>query len=74
MEEVLVYYASAGETFDSIAGVVYGDEDYAHELYAANPLLVDKSVFTGGEIVFVPVIPVTTRGDEGRAASTAPWA
>lgn len=32
-----IYTCSAGETFDSVARNVYGDENYAPELLCSNP-------------------------------------
>ena len=50
------YNSAAGETFDSIAREVYGDEKYAAELMCANPHLCDFSVFTGNEALLLPQI------------------
>ena len=45
------YRCSAGETFDSVALAVYGDEKYACEILNANPALCTIPVFRGGEIL-----------------------
>lgn len=50
------YSCSAGETFDSVANNVYGWERYAAELMCANPALCRKPVFTGGEVLQIPVV------------------
>lgn len=65
------YNAAAGQTFDSIAQEVYGDEKYAAELMCANPHLTDLSVFTGQEAVLLPQIDISADADE--APVTAPW-
>ena len=54
------YHCSAGETFDSAAVNIYGDEQYAADLLWANPSLCDKLVFTGGEMLVVPVVDLKT--------------
>lgn len=65
------YHCSAGESFDSVALGVYGDEKYAAELLCANPGLCEKMVFTGGEKLELPVVEVMASGTSG--ASSAPW-
>lgn len=65
------YNTAGGETFDSIAREVYGDEKYAAELMCANPHLTDYSVFTGQEIVLLPQIDISETADE--MPETAPW-
>ncbi len=65
------YRCSAGETFDSVALAVYGDEKYAAELLCANPALSTKLVFSGGEMLLLPVVEIQTTGDISPA--TAPW-
>lgn len=67
------YKCKAGETFDSVALTVYGDEQYACELLSANPLNCRTMVFTGGEELELPVveIPEKTRGTNMPAK--APW-
>lgn len=68
------YHCRAGETFDSVSLSVYGEERYACDLMGANPALCHVSVFTGGELLAVPVVqkPATIVG--GRYVPvTAPW-
>ena len=68
----MTYRCSAGETFDSVALAVYGDEQYASELMNANPALVRVFPFIGGETLELPV--VQARGSEtGASAAQAPW-
>lgn len=67
------YTCAGGETFDSVALEVYGDEKYAAELMCANPELCAKSIFTGGEILLLPVVEVDIAEEEGYAPATAPW-
>jgi len=67
------HHCSAGETFDSVALAVYGDEKYAAELLCANSLLCEKMVFTGGERLALPVIAVGQENTTGRPIPAAPW-
>ena len=48
------YLCSAGETFDSVALAVYGDEKYVAELMAANGEYLQRMVFSGGERLVLP--------------------
>ena len=66
------YQCVAGETFDSIALVVYGNEKYAAELLCANPLLCTMPIFTGGEILELPVVDVMPESVK-YTPETAPW-
>lgn len=65
------YIASHGETFDSIAFAVYGNEAHAVELLQANPKLDDLMVFKGGEMVLLPEIVNEDKGDY--VPQVAPW-
>lgn len=67
------YQASAGETFDSIALQIYGDEKYAAQLMRANVELCEKLIFTGGEELDLPVVEVATDEVTGQQITTAPW-
>lgn len=68
------YRCSAGETFDSVALGVYGDEVYACELLNANPTLCCKPIFTGGEILQLPVVEIPARNsDAHHMPEKAPW-
>lgn len=68
------YHCSGGETFDSVALRVYGNEKYACELLNANPALCRIPVFTGGEILNLPVIAIPEEDDAGVYTSVnAPW-
>lgn len=64
------YNCSGGETFDSVAREVYGDEKYAAELLQANPTLCEKTVFGGGEAVLLPVI---VQPESYTLPDSAPW-
>lgn len=68
---------SAGETFDSVALQVYGDENYACELLNANPALSLIPMFTGGEILQLPVVEVVNVVEDPDAVdfmpAKAPW-
>lgn len=70
------YVCSAGETFDSVALVVYGDEQYSCELLCANPTLCTIPVFTGGERLDLPVVEIPNidnDDEEAKMPATAPW-
>lgn len=68
------YPASAGESFDSIALGVYGDETFAAELMCANPQLCGKGLFTGGELLALPVVEQATTSDGlPYTPARAPW-
>lgn len=75
-----VYQCTAGETFDSIALELYGDEKYACELLNANPDLCMIPIFKGGEYLDIPVVEVSEQEDEEDEAdetsampAAAPW-
>lgn len=61
-----VYTTSGGESFDSVALEVYGDEKYAADLIRANTEYWDVCVFSGGEVLRLPVI-------ETAMEAAAPW-
>lgn len=67
-----LYLCSAGESFDSVALELFGDEKYAAELLSMNPGLCEKMVFTGGEQLTIPEIE-TAVDDTGRKVGNAPW-
>ena len=67
------YLCAAGETFDGIALIVYGDERYAADLMNANPELVSVPMFTGGELLELPVIEIPNQTGEKYMQPTAPW-
>lgn len=70
------YRCSNGETFDSVSLTVYDDEKYACELLCANPALCRVPVFSGGEILQLPVVEVPeseTDSEEDYMSATAPW-
>ncbi len=73
------HICSAGETFDSVALVEYEDEKYAADLLNANPTYCRTPVFSGGEILLLPVVEVPEdREDEDMdeddyMPATAPW-
>lgn len=66
------YTCTAGETFDSVARGIYGDEICAAELLCANPEYSTTLVFAGGEVLYLPVVAVTTP-EENVLPQTAPW-
>ena len=65
------YNTAGGETFDSIALEVYGDEKYAAEIMCANPNMTGQTVFTGQEALLLPQIDLTDTADE--MPEKAPW-
>lgn len=66
------YLCSAGETFDSVALAVYGDEKYVAELMAANGEYLQRMVFSGGERLVLPETG-TVLDRTGEDTGTAPW-
>lgn len=66
------YICSAGETFDSIALRLYGDEGYAQSLLQANPALCSILVFRGGERLKTPAAP-KRQGSTAAMSDIAPW-
>lgn len=72
-----VHICQAGETFDSVALVEYHDGKYTPDLLCMNPELCRKSVFTGGEVLRLPVVEVTESELDDEAdysvPQTAPW-
>lgn len=68
------YRCSAGETVDIIALSIYGDEKYACELLNANPKHSLTQVFTGGEILSLPVVEIPENNTgSARMTDVAPW-
>jgi hypothetical protein len=67
------YHCSAGETFDSAARAVYGDEKYAADLLCANPGIENIYVFEGGEILRLPIVTMTDAGGTLEPETAAPW-
>lgn len=62
------YVCSAGETFDSAARGLYGNEKYAAELLCANPEQAGTLRFAGGETLLLPIVDTAeARPDK------APW-
>lgn len=68
-----VYHCAAGESWDSVALELYGDEKYAAELLSANPALCHMVVFEGGEILYIPVVEQTGEGETVYTPANAPW-
>lgn len=68
------YYCVAGETFDAVALAVYGHEKYACDLMCANPELITVPMFSGGELLELPVIEMVTNDSLGeKMTDQAPW-
>lgn len=68
-----VYKASAGESFDTLALAIFGDEKYASELLSANPSLCDKMIFDGTEEIEIPVVDTEDAAGEVYMPADAPW-
>lgn len=71
-----LYQCTAGETFDSVALEVYGDEAYAYELMSANPEYTTIPIFEGGELLDLPVIEIPDDEEEEQeefVPTTPPW-
>ena len=68
-----VYHCAAGESWDSVALELYGDEKYAAELLRANPALCHKIVFEGGEELYMPVVYKTGNDAQAYTPANAPW-
>lgn len=68
-----------GETFDSIALDIYGDEVYAAEILCVNPKLSTKYVLDAGDVILLPLIYIPDdeidEGDETDSTPipAAPW-
>lgn len=71
----MLYQCVAGETFDSVALEIYGNEKYACELLTANPELCLVTMFSGGEFLNIPVVEIISDEDEEEETvlAIAPW-
>lgn len=67
------YLCAAGETFDSVALSYYGDEKYAADILCANPSLCLIPIFSGGELLDLPVVDMPEDEDEEYMPQAAPW-
>lgn len=67
------YPCSAGETFDSVALLIYGNEKYAAELLNVNPQYCRRPIFEGGEFLLLPVIEMPEEDEGSTMPDTAPW-
>lgn len=68
------HLCKAGETFDIVALEEYGDEKYACELLGGNPTLCNVTVFSGGEVLELPIVVVPeNEGDIEYTPAKAPW-
>ncbi len=63
----------AGESFDLLALMIYGDERYAADLMNANPSMCRTMVFGGGEKLDVPILDIADDEMENGAPGAAPW-
>lgn len=69
------YVCSAGETFDSVAREIWGDERYAADLLCANPEYAHQTIFYGNETLYIPSIEIPEDDSDGMEAEPikAPW-
>lgn len=67
------YQCAGGETWDSVALELWGDEKYASDLICANPKYSRKIVFTGGELLLLPVVEVPENEEDQALPQSAPW-
>ena len=73
------YVCSYGETFDSIAKDVYGDEVFAAEILCVNPKLSGKYVLDAGDKINLPLIYTPDNEEDedddivDTAVPVAPW-
>lgn len=67
------YHCSAGESFDSVALGIYGDERYAADLMTANPAIAGKLWFDGGETLDIPLVAAGRNEQTGKMIAAAPW-
>ena len=69
-----VYKCAAGEMVDNVALAVYGDEKYACEILCANPKHSLTQVFSGGELLQLPVVEIPENNTgSARMSDVAPW-
>lgn len=71
------YNCSAQETFDIIALVLFGDENYAADLIDANPEYAGIIEFSGGEQLYIPALDIPEDEEDEEEAelanTSAPW-
>ena len=67
------YHCAAGESWDSVALELYGDEKYAAELLNANPALCHKVIFEGGEVLYMPIVEQASEEETTYTPANAPW-
>ena len=64
----MLYETISGDTWDSIALFVYGDENHADWLMQNNPFLLGTMIFASGTYVYIPDLPVSD-SDTGESGS-----
>lgn len=62
-----IYETMAGDTFDSISLDFYDDEHYSSEIIQANSNYRNTIIFSGGEVLEIPIIEDKTNN------SLPPW-
>lgn len=67
------YHCAAGESWDSVALSVYGDEKYAADIIAANPKFCHIVIFAGGERLALPTLEIAEDGGAIYTPANAPW-
>lgn len=66
-----MYETVLGDTWDTIALFVYGDEKYAGSLMKNNPFLLGAVIFNAGTMVYTPKL--TDDHDDGRVDDLPDW-
>lgn len=64
MEKQNTYTSKAGDTWDSIAFEIYGNEKYAQLLMESNFDKLDNFVFSSGVVLIVPELTAENDEDE----------
>ena len=58
-----IYLTSPGDTWESNAYKLFGDEKYMQQLMQANWDLLDILVFPANQVILVPKIPISTENE-----------
>lgn len=66
-----MYETASGDTWDTIALYVYGDEKYAGVLMRNNPFLLGTVIFNAGTMVYTPKLSEVQ--DSGQSEDLPDW-
>jgi hypothetical protein len=64
---LLSYVTLSGDTFDAIALDFYNEERLSHHIITANPSYRNTILFSGGELLQIPII------EQESATTLPPW-